>query len=360
VIGAEPTIRPARITDRAAIAALSQRVHASADAHKRSLGVPAPSPTSTLSLGSLIPSWLPLRAPSVHLVAEEDGQLVGSCRAIEEPHRDDWVITELDAADGPMAAEVRHALLHALVEEGAGHNVARFHAACADVRDNLELFGQAGFMAYAQEEIWYRPPELVGGARSWLRTLLRRDARTDGDRPARDGRDGREPAATVDLQPAGAPDAWHLFDLWSHATPPAIARVESYGAADWEDVGHEAIVPRSSLNPLLHFGAVNAWLLPWEQRAAGFAQHGVCRSGPHYLRFLVRDSADAPAFLRAVLRALGGDALGAGILAPVRTYESTGMRAAAAAGFEPIGRVTMLVREVRALIREPAMVPAIR
>ncbi len=95
----------------------------------------------------------------MHLVAEVDGELVGSCRAIEEPHRDDWVITELDAADGPMAAEIRYGLLGALVEEGARHEVTRFHAACADVRENLELFGQSGFMAYAQEEIWWRPPE---------------------------------------------------------------------------------------------------------------------------------------------------------------------------------------------------------
>jgi hypothetical protein len=41
----------------------------------------------------------------------------------------------------------------------------------------------------------------------------------------------------------------------------------------------------------------------------------------------------------------------------VRTYESAGARAADAVGFEPIGRVTMLVREVRAQVRQPAMVP---
>jgi hypothetical protein len=118
-------------------------------------------------------------------------------------------------------------------------------------------------------------------------------------------------------------------------------------------------VPRSSLNPLLHFSAVTAWLLPDGQRAAGFAQHGVCREGPHYLRFLIRDSADGAGFLRAVLAAMGSEAAAAGILSPVRTYESSGLRAADAAGFEPIGRVTILVREVRARVRQPAMVPAI-
>ena len=346
------TIRPARITDRQALIDLSRRVHASADAHRRSLGVPAPSATPPrISLGSLIPSWLPLRAPSVHLVAERDGALVGSCRAIEEPHRQDWVITELDAADGPMAVEIRFALLDALAAEGIRHDVGRFHAACADVRENLELFGQAGFMAYAQEEIWYRPPEQVRGPRSWLRAMIARDGRGRGN-------GAREPdASTVGLQPAGAPDAWHLFDLWTHTTPPAIARIEGYGAADWESVAHEAIVPRSSLNPVLHFSSVNAWLVPADQRAAAFAQYGACRSGPHYLRFLVRSGEDGPRLLEATLAAIGADALAAGILAPVRTYEAAGIRAAPSAGFEPIGRVTMLVREVRAQVRQPALVP---
>jgi hypothetical protein len=294
-----------------------------------------------------MPSWLPLRAPSVHLVAEVGGEIVGSCRAIEEPHRDDWVITELDAADGPMAAEVRWTLLGALVEEGTRHDVGRFHAACADVRENLELFGQAGFAAYAQEEIWWRAPEVVRGPRSWLRSLV-----------SRDGRASRRDEATElpDLQSAGAPDAWHLYDLWTHATPPAIARLEAYNASDWDSVGNEAIVPRSALNPILHFGEVNAWLLPWEQRAGGFAQHGTCRGGPHYLRFLVRDGIDGASFLRAALMRMG-DAIGAGILSPVRTYESAGARAASSVGFEPIGRVTLLVREVRAQVRQPAMVP---
>jgi hypothetical protein len=340
------------LTDRQALAELSRSIHASADGHRRSLGVPAPmADAAGISLASLMPSWLPLRQPSVHLVAEIDGRITGSCRAVEEPHRDDWVITELDA-DGPMAAEIRWELLGAVVDEGARHDVTRFHAACADVRDNLELFGQASFTAYAQEEIWWRRPQPTRGARSWVRRLVSRDGRA----PERDAR----PSSQMELQPAGSPDAWHLFDLWTHATPPAIARFEGYGAGDWESVGNEAIVPRSSLNPILHFSQVAAWLLPVEQRAGGFAQHGSCRSGPHYLRFLVRDGVDGAAFLGAVLARVGGDALGAGIVSPVRTYEASGMRAAEAAGFEPIGRVTLLVREVRAQVRQPAMVPAIR
>jgi hypothetical protein len=357
------TVRAARLTDRPALGDLSRRVHASADAHRRSLGIPASSTQPQISLATMIPTWIPLRPPSVHLVAEADGQLVGSCRAIEEPHRDDWVIIELDAAEGPMAAEVRWALLQALIDEGAKKNVARYHVACSDVRENLELLGQASFVAYAQEEILYLTPVTQRGAASWLRRALRRPTpprRVDGASPDHWGEAHGAGERHAPLQPAGAPDAWHLYDLWTHATPPAIARLESYAAADWESVGHEGIVPRSSLNPILHFSEVNAWLMPHDQRAGGFAQHGACREGPHYLRFLVRDGTDGGAFLRAALDAMGADATAAGILAPVRTYESTGMRAASAVGFVPIGRVTMLVREVRAQVREPAMVPAVR
>ena len=277
-----------------------------------------------------------------------------SCRAIEEPHREDWVIIELDAAEGPMAAEIRFDAAAGAGRGGGRATTSRASTPPAPTcRENLELFGQVGFMAYAQEEIWYRPPESERGPRSWFRSLA-----------GRDGRGGSSRAETADetlnLQAAGAPDAWHLFDLWTHATPPAIARIEGYGAEDWEAVGNEAIVPRSALNPLLHFTEVNAWLLPTEQRAGGFAQHGASRDGPHYLRFLVRDGIDGPAVPAGGARRVGRDAIGAGILSPVRTYESAGMRAAEATGFEPIGRVTMLVREVRAQVRQPAMVPAIR
>jgi hypothetical protein len=119
-------------------------------------------------------------------------------------------------------------------------------------------------------------------------------------------------------------------------------------------------VPRSSLNPLLHFIEVDAWVAPADQRGGGFVQHGACKAGPHYLRFLVRDGVDGGRLLRAALARIGAEARGAGILSPVRTYEAAGTRAASDSGFEAIGRVTMLVRDVRAQVRQPAMVPATR
>ena len=110
---ASDLIRAARITDGPALGTLSRQVHASADSHRRSLGVPAPPASQPrIEMSTLIPSWLPLRAPSLHLVAEGDGTLLGSCRAIEEPRRADWVVIELDALPGAQSQEVRWQLLN--------------------------------------------------------------------------------------------------------------------------------------------------------------------------------------------------------------------------------------------------------
>jgi hypothetical protein len=135
--------------------------------------------------------------------------------------------------------------------------------------------------------------------------------------------------------------------------------MEDYAAGDWQEVGHEGVVPRTSLNPLLHFSDVSSWLNPGPERVGGFAQHGACREGPHYLRFLIRDGTDGAAFLATVLAAMGEGPRAAGVLSPVRTYEGLGLQAAADVGFEPVGRVTMMVREVRARVRQPALVPAV-
>ena len=342
-------VRAARLTDRQALADLSGQVHAAADAYRRSLGVPAPTGSPGIELSTLIPSWLPLRSPSVHLVAESDGQLIGSCRAITEPHRDDWVIIELDAADGPMAGEVRWAMLEALIEEGAqAQRGAVPRGLRRRPREHASCSGWPASWPTRRRRSCTAPPETPGRRGGGFLRRRRRSAARRGSSPTE-----------IALQPAGAPDAWHLFDLWTHCTPPAIARVEDYHAADWESVGHEAIVPRSSLNPLLHFGDVSAWLSTADQRAGGLRP---ARSQP--------GGAALPPLPRPRRHRRGGapgrgprrlpaEAMAAGMLAPVRTYEAAGLSAAASIGFAPVGRVTLLVREVRATVRQPALVPAV-
>jgi hypothetical protein len=161
----------------------------------------------------------------------------------------------------------------------------------------------------------------------------------------------------IAAQPA---HAWELFRLWSEVTPPRVARTDGYRAADWETADHEAVVPRSSLTPLLRFADVRSWLLRDEGGAAAFVQHGLSRRGPHYLRMLAGPRTDPAAVVAAALAAAGGAASRAGILTPVRTYEAPTRSAAEGAGFELAGLVTLLVREVRAAVRQPAMVPAVQ
>ena len=153
------------------------------------------------------------------------------------------------------------------------------------------LFGMAGFMAYAQEEILVpRRPRLRaaggGSARAGATRGRPRRARRRVCAPA--GRRARRVAPVRPVDPLHAA---------GHRPARGLPR-RGLGVGR-----HEAIVPRSSPNPILHFAEVSAWLSAADQRAGGFAQHGASRVGPHYLRFLVRDGVDGEALLAA---ALGG------------------------------------------------------
>ena len=133
---------------------------------------------------------------------------------------------------------------------GRQRNVARFHAACSDVPENMELFGQLGFMAYAQEEIFYRPPEAESAARLGCAACSVRKAtatRRGGPAPA------LQPAGARRLAPLRPVVARHAAGHRPHRGLPGIR----LGVG-----GHEGVVPRSSLNPLLHFSGVNACSLP--------------------------------------------------------------------------------------------------
>ena len=331
-------IRQARLSDRQALAELAAAARGAPSPERRTLGLPAERRGGArLSLASLIPSWMPLRQSSLHLVLEEGGRIVGSCRAIEEPHGGEWVVVELDAAPRAMATEVRYELLSALVHEGGHRGVSRYHAACSAVSENLELFAQLDFVAYAAEEILY--------------------ASRPAPRPPTDGQDRPDARVLKRVEPS---DAWHLFHLWSRATPPLVARAEGYSAADWESADRSASVPRSSLTSLLRFSDVRGWLLPDGLGAAAFVQHASSRDGPHYLRLLVDDETEPRWVLGAGLEAAGLASRSAGVLTAVRTYEGRVVTALTDAGFEAIGSVSLLVRDVRARIKQPALVPAIQ
>ena len=349
-------IRQARLTDRQGLKELSELARSGAE-DRHTLGLPGPRPgSSRLSLSALIPSWMPLRQASLHLVAEDRGRIVGSCRAVEEPRGGDWTVVELDAAPEPFAAEVRYELLSALLHEGGHHEVARYHAACSDVPENLELFAQQEFVAYASEEILYRPADAAGPQAS--PAAKNGQPATNGAAPPTALAGGvSEPAA---LRRAESSDAWHLFRLWSRVTPPVVARTEGYSAADWEVADREASVPRSSLTPLLRPADVRAWLLPDASGAAAFVQLGSARGGPQYLRLMAADDSDPASVLQAALDEADGPRRATEWLAAVRSYEPRVRTALLRDGFEPIGTVHLLVRDARARVRQPAFVPAIQ
>lgn len=334
-------IRQARITDRQALRELSELAHGDAEFERHTLGLPGPRPGSTrLSLSALIPSWMPLRQASLHLVAEDRGRIVGSCRAVEEPHGGDWVVVELDAAPEPMAGEIRYELLSALIEEGGSRNVARFHAACSDAADNLELLAQLEFVGYASEEILHRAPAPSASAVA--------------DGASRNG------TTSCDLRRAESSDAWHLFHLWTRVTPPVVARTEGYNAADWEVADREASVPRSSLTSLLRPADVRAWVLPDGEGAAAFVQLGTTKDGPQYLRLIVDDGADPASVLHTVLDEADPLRRESDWLTAVRTYEPRVRTALLRDGFQVGGTVNLLVRDARARVRQPALMPAIQ
>ena len=134
----------------------------------------------------------------------------------------------------------------------------------------------------------------------------------------------------------------------------------AYGAQDWEPVGHEGVVPRSSLNP---HPALQRRRMPGSSRRASVspASRSTARAGPGRTTcasWCVTAPTAAPSWPLCCGRPAARRS-SAGILAPVRTYESTGRQAAEAAGFEAVGQVSVLVREVLASVRQPAMVPAV-
>src|SRR6266567_3883919 len=55
--------------------------------------------------------------------------------------------------------EIRFRLVQQILREGQKRGAVRFHVACADADDNVELFMQAGFARYGEEQIMYRPPD---------------------------------------------------------------------------------------------------------------------------------------------------------------------------------------------------------
>ena len=337
-------VRAARLTDLAALGELSRLAQGEADA-TRSLGLPVNGPR----IGVFSLFRLPLGAFQPHdalYVFERDGHIAGLLRVERDSGRDEWTVVELDAVGGLDAGDVRFRLVQHLLRDGAKRGANRFHVACADADDNVELFMQAGFVRFGDERILFRRP---------------------GDLPAPwTDAEARE----AGIRPSSPLDAVALSRLYAAVTPQPVARLECVRISDWERQGRDWRVPRSSLVPILRFADVYTYVLEASgggrdgTQLDGFLQVGVAEEDqPHYLKVLARPEADVAPFLRFALGVIAERADKSrldreGVIAPVRTYELPLDRRLEENGFEDLATVTLLMKETLVRVAEPRLVPA--
>jgi hypothetical protein len=338
-------VRAARLTDLAALGELSRLAQADGEG-TRSLGLPVSGPP----IGVFSLFRLPLGAFQPHdvlYVFERDGSIAGLLRVERDGGRDEWTVVELDAVGGLDAGDVRFRLVQHLLRDGAKRGASRFHVACADADDNVELFMQAGFMRYGDEHVLYRDPSVPLPV------------------PLAD-----EEAAAAGIRPVSHLDPVPLMRLYASVTPKPVQRLEGVRMVDWERQGKDWRVPRSSLAPILRFADVEAFV----QEAPGggadgtqldaFVQVGVSKEDqPHYLKLLARPDADVVPLVHYSLGIIAARADAArlhrqGVLAPVRTYEAPLDRRLEEEGFAPVATVTLLMKETLVRVAEPRLVPA--
>jgi hypothetical protein len=337
-------VRNARLTDLAALGELSRLAQADGDG-TRSLGLPVTGPR----IGMFSLFRLPLGAFSptdVLYVFDRDGHIAGLLRAERDSPRDEWTVVELDAVGDLDAGDVRFRLVQHLLRDGAKRGAVRFHVACGDVDDNVELFMQAGFIRFGDEHVLFREPDDPLPA------------------PMSD-----EEARSCRIRPVANLDALPLSRLYASVTPQPVQRLENVRLTDWERQGRDWRVPRSSLAPILRFADVDAFVQETEDGGKdgteldAFVQIGVAKEDqPHYLKVMARPEADVAPLLRYALGTIAAGAGSAGnrlgVLAPVRTYESPIDRRLEEEGFASIATVTLLMKETLVRVAEPRLVPA--
>jgi hypothetical protein len=338
-------VRLARLTDLAALgelSRLSQQEHVDA----RSLGLPVSGPR----IGVFSLFRLPLGAfqpNDLLFVYEDERRISGLLRVERDTSRDEWTIVELDAIGTGDSGDTRFRLVQHLIRDGARRGAIRFHVACSDRQGNPELFMQAGFARYGQEQLMFRS--------------------TDKPLPMPWS---DEQARMAGIRPCQALDALPLARLYTAVTPQPVMRLEAYRLVDWERLGSGSRVPRSSLAPILRFAEVESYVQSSGDGTVdlvGLLQLGVAREEqPHYMKVLARPGTDVSGLVEFGLGLLaarigrGGSCPDNGVLSPVRTYESPIDHRLEEAGFATLDTVTLFMREAVVRVVEPALVPAVR
>ena len=336
-----PRVRLARITDLTALVEISRRAQRSlheGSGEMRSLGLPLG--PAALSLYQLFRMPLSLIRSSDSIWIHQRGAFADGLARVERDERGDWTIVELDAVDD--AARAR--LLARVAREAGRHGVVRLHVACAEDAATLTLLGSAGFQPYARETLFL----LKGGSLSMSRVAS---------------------AARVTLRPAQPSDALRIAQLMSVTTPPAVSRMELIDAREWERAAAGTWAPRASITPLLRLAEQSAFVIDGATGEIDAWMHlGVAREvgevHPHALRISLLPGVDAAPLIQAGLaeiaeRAARVGTAESGVLAVVRSYESGLGTALTAQGFTAIGDLRLAVRDARARVTAPGMLPAI-
>ena len=336
-----PRVRLARITDLTALVEISRRAQRSlheGSGEMRSLGLPLG--PAALSLYQLFRMPLSLIRSSDSIWIHQRGAFADGLARVERDDRGDWTIVELDAVDD--AARAR--LLARIAREAGRHGVVRLHVACAEDAATLTLLGSAGFQPYARETLFL----LKGGSLSTSRVAS---------------------AARVTLRPAQPSDALRIAQLMSVTTPPAVSRMELIDAREWERAAAGTWAPRVSITPLLRLAEQSAFVIDGATGEIDAWMHlGVAReigeAHPHALRISLLPGVDAAPLIQAGLAEIAERAARVGtaengVLAVVRSYEGGLGAALTAQGFTAIGDLRLAVRDPRARITAPGMLPAI-
>jgi len=325
------------MTDLAALAEISRRAQRPPNDERsemRSLGLPIGPPA--LNLYQLFRMPLSLIRSSDSIWVHQSGSELDGLARVERDPGGDWTIVELSA----VSEAARARLSARVVREAGRHGVMRVHVACREDAATLALLGSAGFHAYARETLFMRRPSAGGFA----------------------------PARNQMLRPAARRDALHIAQLMSHITPAAVSRVEMIERIEWEHATTGAWTPRASISPLLRLVEGRAYVSDGDAgNIHAWVHIGVARESdeqhPHVIRICPLPGVDPAPLIAESLATVAARATRAGtsdsaILAAVRSYESRVGAGLRAHGFEEIADLRLAVRDARARVTAPGMVPA--
>ena len=294
---------------------------------------------------------LPLGAFSpndVMYVFDRDGHVAGLLRAERDSPRDEWTVVELDAVGDLDAGDVRFRLVQHLLRDGGKRGAVRFHVACGDVDDNVELFMQAGFIRFGDEHVLFREPDDPLPA-----PMADDEARAARIRPAAD-LDARAAVAAVRDGHAGARSSGSRTS--GSPTGSGRAGTGASRAARWRRSCGSPTSTRSSRRP--RAAATTGRSSTRSSRSASRRRTSRTTS-----RCMARPEADVEPVIRYALGTIAARrgcrrAHRLGVLAPVRTYESPIDRRLEEEGFASIATVTLLMKETLVRVAEPRLVPA--